>query len=443
MLHTDLMISKSVPTTFSDSTLVNAVVLGRVDCALDLLEQDNVDITKDDQGVRALYKSALEGYTDIVRILIYKYKVNVNFGAGLQGTALMCASENGHEQIVDMLLAQPGISVNACNVLNDTALTLAARNAHVAIVKKLLANEDTDVNVHDMVHGQNALISLVYQMPIVSVGVDTFVHDNFLDVINDLIMHDRIDVNAVDHHGYTALMMAIQRSNYCAIDSLLASDAIDINKVNDFNRTALTVAANSALYMPCLWRVVRMLMRRQDINLLMHEQGRMTLFFAIEDQMTDIVHYLISKKEIDINATNESGSTALMHAAAVGQPEIVAILLNSPRTEVNATNNAGMSALDIAKENNNTAVVELLVSHGASCTITRMFFFPTVMPHMINMAIGYVSEKFSNVVSRQLITPQSSQEISAHTQVDVDLEKSEHDTESHMKYDCKGALRQR
>jgi ankyrin repeat protein len=135
----------------------------------------------------------------------------------------------------------------------------------------------------------------------------------------------KIDVNAPDVEGSTALHWAVQRENVELVDLLLASGA---------NPKAASRYNITPLYLACL-------------------NGNAT-----------IVEHLL-KAGVDANATAEDGETALMTAAMTGKPDAIKALLNHG-ADVSAKDPAkGQTALMWAAAEGNAEAVELLLAAKA------------------------------------------------------------------------------
>ena len=81
----------------------------------------------------------------------------------------------------------------------------------------------------------------------------------------------------------------------------------------------------------------------------------------------DVVQLLLdnSERNIDFNARNDRGSTALMWACFNGQKDDVQLLLDNSekKIDLNARNNGGWTALMHARQEGHNDVVQLLLAH--------------------------------------------------------------------------------
>lgn len=86
---------------------------------------------------QALMWAALNGYEDIVRLLLEESGANVNFKDEFNRTPLMLAALNGHGNTI-MILINEGADVNLQDSDGETAVVYAALNGQADIVNLLV-----------------------------------------------------------------------------------------------------------------------------------------------------------------------------------------------------------------------------------------------------------------------------------------------------------------
>jgi len=89
------------------------------------------------------------------------------------------------------------------------------------------------------------------------------------------------------------------------------------------------------------------------------------LFRATREGNTAMVRSLLSGHNIDVNATDESGSTPLLEAARYGHDEICRILI-AAGANLKVKDRDGKTALQLAIQGNHDDVVRVLKQAGAS-----------------------------------------------------------------------------
>jgi ankyrin repeat protein len=141
----------------------------------------------------------------------------------------------------------------------------------------------------------------------------------------DSLLKQKVDVNAPQPDGTTALQWAVRQDDLETADLLIHAGA-NVKAANRFGATPLSLAATNG-------------------NAAMIEK--------------------LLKAGEDANAVvSESGDTILMLAARTGRPEAVAMLLNHG-ADVNKTNATGQTALMWAAAERNSAAVQVLIDHKA------------------------------------------------------------------------------
>src|ERR1041385_7581549 len=89
------------------------------------------------------------------------------------------------------------------------------------------------------------------------------------------------------------------------------------------------------------------------------------LFRATREGNTDMVRSLVSAPGIDVNATDERGSTPLLEAARYGHDNICRMLI-AAGANLKAKDRDGKTALQLAIQGDHDDVVRVLKQAGAS-----------------------------------------------------------------------------
>ena len=94
------------------------------------------------------------------------------------------------------------------------------------------------------------------------------------------------------------------------------------------------------------------------------------LIFEIRSDRTRFFsRILLDDPDVDVNAQDETGSTALFWASKLGQYSAVKSLLRREVTDTNIKNNAGLLPLQVAIQENHGRIVNSLVEHQDDWTV--------------------------------------------------------------------------
>jgi ankyrin repeat protein len=96
------------------------------------------------EGVTPLLLAAYRGHRDVVRALLARPDIDVNFSGDTGMTPLLVATKYGRLEVVRLLLARPDIDVNFPDDTGMTPLMVAAKNGSLEMVRILLATGAID-----------------------------------------------------------------------------------------------------------------------------------------------------------------------------------------------------------------------------------------------------------------------------------------------------------
>ena len=172
------------------------------------------------------------------------------------------------------------------------------------------------------------------------------------------------DVNALDTHGYTALMTAAGRDHfdkYKYVEEFIRTEANVNARSNRSNQgnTALYVAASKGHYQ-CMMSLIR---AGADVNV-SHAEGVTPLMrVALKGHDKNVVELI--KMGANVNASDGNGITALINAAESGLNELI-----EAGADVNASTSLGTTALlflsSEQNRSNSDKCVEALIEVGAN-----------------------------------------------------------------------------
>lgn len=166
------------------------------------------------------------------------------------------------------------------------------------------------------------------------------------------------DVNQCTEDGRTALMLAAGEARHDLVRALLARGAA-VNARNERGGTALMYAATAGDEQS----VLLLLARGADVNA-RARNGWTALTLASVRGFDPVVTELLARGA-DVNPPDIYGWTPLMRAVQAERLAVVRVLLANPRIDVNAVDESGQSALHHAAEQGTPEIAKLLLGHGA------------------------------------------------------------------------------
>ncbi len=324
-----------------DTSLIRAIKLGDDDRVRTLIYA-NVDVNERNYAnITPLTLAAEKGNLTIVKYLV-EAKANVNASSPYGVTPLVAAASQGHGDIVEYLLAH-GANASVKDETGKTPLLYAANFDNEKLINALAKASPATVNIPDAA-GNTPLIYAAqkgydrdvrallahhanpnYQNPNTGISaLSTAAAEGHSDVIRSLAKY-KADVNLPDAQGRAPLAYAAETGKAGAV------------------RTLISVGANPNV---------------QDIN------GVTPLMRAAAKGNDDCAAAFLRLPEINLEQKDAQGKTALIYTAYAPTANVTAQLLKRG-ANVNATDNSGNTALSTALALKNEAVANYLLEQGA------------------------------------------------------------------------------
>ena len=160
------------------------------------------------------------------------------------------------------------------------------------------------------------------------------------------------DPNTHEESGQSALTLAVREGAGQVVDVLLKHPQLDVNALNRAGETALMLAALKG----DLALVRRLAERGAAIN----QPGWNALHYAASGPEPQVVGWLLERGAV-LDARSPNGTTALMMASGYGN-EQSADLLAAKQANLDVRNERGLSAADFARAAGRAALAERLDS---------------------------------------------------------------------------------
>jgi ankyrin repeat protein len=177
------------------------------------------------------------------------------------------------------------------------------------------------------------------------------------------LMEQRVNVNAAQPDGSTALAWAANRDDLETADLLLRAGA-KVNQANDYGVTPLSLACtnrNAAM-------VERLLKAGADPNAVLWT-GETPVMVCARTGNVETVKLLLSHKADPNAKETQQGQTALMRAVAEKHQDVVQALIEGG-ADVRARSKGGFTALLFAGQQGEVASAKLLLAAGADVNAT-------------------------------------------------------------------------
>lgn len=190
----------------------------------------------------------------------------------------------------------------------------------------------------------------------------------YLSLLQNLDNTRKVDKNAQDKSGNTALTWALTMKNTDLANYLVTISRVKMDTPNNVNDTALIVASRSNQLL-----VVRSLMARTPpANMdIVNAAGETALIIACHNSYDDVALEILNNGKILPKLDIQSklyGLSAIMAAAKAGRENLVSALI-SKGASLNLKGQYGYTALDWAMKNGHTSIVLTLVKYGAKYKI--------------------------------------------------------------------------
>ncbi len=266
---------------------------------------------KDGNGMTALMWAAYKGNTKLVEEIL-KNNCDINLENDRKQNALILAAEEGHVEIVKKLLAK-GAKIDIQDKAGKTALTSAAKMGRIEIVKELLdKGANPDITVGDSI---DALTLAAY--------------GEYLDVIHALLTHQNFKKRA--EKSILQAFPIIAGTGQIKSLKTLAAEAkilgIDLAKEAE---TACIIAAQNN-HLDVVKFIFEEFSPKIQANMSLNEKNQNALMMAAKTgTIEDLETFLDPKFNIDKNAEDRDGNTALLLALKGKKYYVAKKLLENP-----------------------------------------------------------------------------------------------------------------
>ncbi|XP_063675305.1 serine/threonine-protein phosphatase 6 regulatory ankyrin repeat subunit A-like [Bolinopsis microptera] len=318
---------------------------------------DRVEVNhRDTTGKNSLMYAAEAGQTEIIKALIADGQVEVNHRDKSGRTALLLAMKEKQFEAACMLV--DNVEQLVCSIGDNSGstpliLALEANHRHLihAVVNKININNE-DVNLpnakgatilHTGVNKNDAeLVKLICQNSHVKnieglTPIDIAVKEKLYPMLWILVQNlppEEIDINKSYEEGNTLLHFAVKEGNLDAARCICSLPGVK-RRENESGFDPLQLAADSEIlslrFLLCIYKLPG---TKVDIN--EQYQGKGIIHIAAELRDLKECSYLLQEfSNIDVNAMDSDGRTALHIAAANNDVDTAKVLCKFPSIKIN------------------------------------------------------------------------------------------------------------
>ena len=311
--------------------------------------EDNTDLNYNDNMNKSLLYAACKGENlEIIEKLLTKYNVDPNTASNKGKTPLHVACKKKNSEIVDLIVNHSSVPINLNAKWNEiTPLELACEKGSYEIVQILIKQEGIQVNPTN----KNEVPPLLCACEIWRTDIIKLL----LEEVED------IDVDAAQSDGRTVLHYACEKGDVGICELILSKSDKCINSRTTDKKTPIELACKNDNV-----EIVVLLLKHMDdmqINAKFFD-GNTILSKACIQQSVDVVKCLLENTVIDVNATNNSGKTALLIVAKNGNEQLCQMLLDHEKIDINIALYQKPPIYEACKYGN-AGAVELLLKKGA------------------------------------------------------------------------------
>ena len=342
-----LLSSQSYPNLRADNNdtcLIIATERGHLRCVNELIQggSDRIEVNaqRKSDGNSALMIAMQKGYMSITKYLLAHPAINIDLSSSDGTTALMIATQ-GKKYAQVMMLLDKYPDTNLVDGKGRSAIHLAVENGDHEMLGFLLAKSNLNQQ-----HLDGALILAI-----------TKGHDNIVDILLD---HDLINVNATDSKLTPALSVAIMRNRNLSFDRLLHHPDTDVNRKDAVGNTALIIACCNGLH-----SIATKLLQHPKIDTSCTDSSQKTaLLWCIVKRHEMVCQLLLERSDIEVNHQDVKKNTALILACKHGHLSIVERLLQHPNIDVKCANDDGYTTLHCSVISGHEKVSQLLLERS-------------------------------------------------------------------------------
>uniref|UniRef100_A0A3B3TAB1 Ankyrin repeat domain 52a n=1 Tax=Paramormyrops kingsleyae TaxID=1676925 RepID=A0A3B3TAB1_9TELE len=295
------------------TALHRAAVVGCEDCVLALLEHEAYVLCRDVRGRTPLHLAASCGHTELLSCLLQAAARTDPLDPLLDYSGyspLHWAAYHGHEDCLEVLLEHKPFSIQEGNPF--TPLHCALIRGHDGVAELLVETLGSQlVNIRDA-KGRSPLHAAAFAESLPGL---------------QLVLRRGAEVDAVDHAGRSALMVAADRGQTAAVEFLLHRAKVDLSLLDMNKNTALHLACSKG-HETCALLILGEIHNPSLINAT-NSALQMPLHIAARNGLAAVVQALLSRGATVLAVDGEGHTPALACAPNKDVADCLALILST------------------------------------------------------------------------------------------------------------------
>ena len=347
---------------------------------LTLKQECDVEVV-DEDGNRILHLACRRGSVDLVKYLVEVVGCDINAKGQHEKSCLHLAFWNTIEynddyDIIKFLFSKQECDVEVIDEDGNQILHLACQHGSVGLVKHLVEVAGCDINAKGQ-HEKSCLHLAFW---------NTIDYNDDYDIIKFLTSKQECDVEVVDEDGNRILHLACQHGSVDLVKHLVEVAGCDINAKGQHEKNCLHLAFRNTIDYNDDYDIIKFLSSKQECDVeVVDEDGNRILHLACQHGSVDLVKHLVEVAGCDINAKYQYESSYL-HTAFWNEidsddgHDIVKFLSSKQECDVEVVDEDGNRILHLACQHGSVDLVKHLVE-VAGCDINAKYQYESSYLH--------------------------------------------------------------
>ena len=293
-----------------------------------------------DDGMNCLHIAACQGHLNLCRVLIDKYKFDVNMVDSLGWVALHCSAQSGSYELVTYF-ADLGTNIHLKTIGGVNCLHIAANGGHLNLCKVLIDKHKFDINMT----ANCGWTALHFSVEKGSYELATY----FVDM--------RTDIHRKANDGQNCLHIAALNGHFKLCKYFLEIHNFDVNMKDNLGWTALHYSVQSGNYE----LVIYIADMTADIHLKTSD-GTNCLHIAALEGYLKLCKYFLEIHNFDVNMEDNEGWTSLHKSAKNGSFDVFSYILGEG-SEIYCKTKNMKNVLHISAEHGHVDICKFVLKH--------------------------------------------------------------------------------